>query len=120
MSSVQRLLSLLLLVSIGLSSVEVVFGDAGPAGSSAAQAVSVGSPEVSAGGDLPSAPGRPTGETSDCACLCACVCAGANSAVVPVVVFAEFQALGSELPPPDLGRVHPLEAPSPPFRPPLA
>ena len=119
MSSLQRLVSLLLLVSIGASSVEVVFGENGLTGASA-QSVSVGSPDTSAGGDLPGAPGQPPGETSDCACLCACACTGANSAVVPAVVFADFEVCRSELPPPDFGHVHPLEAPSPPFRPPLA
>ena len=120
MNPVQRLLSLLLLVSIGASSVEVVFGDAALADWSVAQGASLGSLDGSPGGEPPTAPRQPTGETSDCACLCACVCTGANSAVVPAVVFADFQVLESELPPPNLGRVHPLEAPSPPFRPPLA
>ena len=120
MKSVQRLLSLLLLLSIGASSVEVVFGDAALAESTAAQALSAGSPDTSTGSDLPPAPGQPSGETSDCACLCACVCAGANSALVPAVMLADLQVFGSELPPPDLGRVQPLEAPSPPFRPPVA
>lgn len=120
MSPVQRLLSLLLLVSIAASSVEVVFGDASLAASSLAEAVSVGSSETPAGAERPTTPGQPSGDTTDCACLCACVCTGANSALVPAVVFAQFQVLGSELPPRDLRRVHPLEAPRPPFRPPVA
>lgn len=120
MSPVQRLLSLLLLVSVGASSVEAMFGDATLAGLGFAQAVSVGSLDTPAGAERPNAPRQPSSDTSDCGCLCACVCTGANSALVPAVVFADFQVVGSELPPRDLGRVHPLEASRPPFRPPVA
>ena len=128
MISVRRLLALFLLISIGASSVEVVFGDSVIADTSAAQSTAqsvvqvtgVGNPDLSAGDDLPNAPRQPTGETSDCACLCACVCTGANSAVVPAVFFAGFQVLESELAPTNLGRVQSIEPPRPPFRPPVA
>lgn len=120
MSPVRRVLCLLLLLTIGASSVEVVLGNATLVDRLAAQALSAGSADTPPGGALTTAPAEPAGETSDCACLCACVCAGAQSAIVAALVSVQFHIVEPELSEADVGRVHPLQGPRPPFRPPLA
>lgn len=86
LAGLRRLLAAIVMLAIGLSSVEVLFG-AEPTGTtpgSAAVTGSLASPVLVARGGATSVPGD-TGPESGCLCMCLCGCAHAQSAVSPRV-----------------------------------
>lgn len=121
MTTSRRLVSLLLLVAVASSSVEVLFGDRhAEDGAAAAQALD--SPEfVMPGGmTVVAAPSDSEAPLDDCPCLCACVCAGAQLVVVATVNVFHVATDGGTLPMVETPRSIALHARRPPFRPPLA
>lgn len=114
----RRVVALLLLLSVSLTSLEVLWADA--AGSSTqSDLVSTGVPN---GGDSPTLLSAADADTAgdDCLCLCACACAGAQSGALSAVIGFRFD-LGGPLPA-WIGTERGLPAPSsePHLRPPLA
>lgn len=78
----RRAVSLLLLLSVLLSSTEVVFGEGREQGDEAGLALAgstVASVMVLSSLD-------PADDVADCACLCACACSGAQIGVAPPLI----------------------------------
>ncbi|MDQ3387989.1 MAG: hypothetical protein M3483_00645 [Gemmatimonadota bacterium] len=116
----RRVLAVLLALGIGLSSVEIAWGDAGVGGDADSTEVAadrVSAPQTPAG---QKAPLRHAGHDADCPCLCACSCPGAVSAILPTVAFSEapVEAAAQTVSSPD--RMPLSIAPEPFLRPPLA
>lgn len=119
MRSWRRPLSLLLLLVLGLSSVEVVWGDARSDGTADA-VLAVAEGIMPAAPDCTEGPLRHAEHDVGCACLCACACPGAGTAILPTLALSEaptHKALRSASAP---ERLHAGVEPEPPLRPPLA
>lgn len=107
--------SVVLLASVGMSSVEVLFGDAGPVGSRMIETVdAVTEDEV-----VPAASG-PEESSDDCPCLCACVCSGAQLVVAPQRTSFDFSRGEARTTSRTSLRHLALPAPRPHLRPPIA
>lgn len=115
----RRVVSLLLVLVVGVSSVEVAWAEASNTNAEEIACVSA-SPErapqsssCSAGGvSIPD-------EHEDCACLCACSCAGAQRAIFQVPAISVSANLTRFPLPLDKARTPLAVAPAPHFRPPV-
>lgn len=118
----RRLVGLVMVLTLGLSSAEVLLADARGGTSSNESAVTTpftASGGTSVGPDDSEAPAQGGGE-ANCFCLCACTCAGAQVAVLPSadVAPASCNAPAGPISSPDLtlaGQPH-----KPDLRPPRA
>lgn len=86
--TLRRVVGLVLLVTIGFSSAEVVFADEGPEADGAAASMVQAAAAIDGQSEDPD-------PADDCSCLCACGCVNAQVMVTPEP--AEFRTTGVQL-----------------------